>query len=61
MPIEQILNGCDDGEETAKAMRYHNWPITLPIYAGQDERYDEIAPLYRRMAEWVEERRTLSD
>lgn len=39
-----------------QAMRYHNWPITLPVYAGQEERYDEIAPLYRKMAEWVEER-----
>ena len=39
-----------------QAMRYHNWPLTLPVYAGQEERYDEIAPLYRRMSEWLEER-----
>lgn len=38
------------------SMRRHNWTITLPVYAGQEEHYDEIAPLYRRMAEWVEER-----
>lgn len=37
-----------------QALRYHNWPLTLPVYAGQEERYAEIAPLYRKMAEWVE-------
>lgn len=36
------------------ALRYHNWQLTLPVYSGQEERYAEIAPLYRRMAEWVE-------
>lgn len=37
-----------------QAMRYHNWTLTMPVYAGQLERYEEIAPLYRKMAEWVE-------
>lgn len=39
-----------------QALRYHNWPLTLPVYAGQEERYAEIAPLYRKMAEWVEKK-----
>ena len=30
--------------------------LTLPIYGGQDDRLPAMAPLYRRMVEWVDER-----
>ena len=38
-----------------QVMRYHGWMMTLPIYGGQDDKLPAIAPLYRRMAEWVED------
>lgn len=37
-----------------QALHRYGWSLTLPVYAGQEERYSEIAPLYRKMAEWVE-------
>lgn len=37
-----------------QVLRYHGWMMTLPIYGGQDNKLPAMAPLYRRMAEWVE-------
>ena len=39
-----------------QALRYYGWMLTLPIYGGQDDRLPAMAPLYRRMVEWVDER-----
>ena len=36
------------------ALHRYGWSLALPVYAGQEERYQEIAPLYRKMSEWVE-------
>ena len=37
-----------------QVLRYNGWMLTLPIYGGQDNKLTAMAPLYRRMAEWVE-------
>ena len=39
-----------------QVLRYYGWMLTLPIYGGQDDRSHAMAPLYRRMVEWVDER-----
>ena len=33
--------------------------MTLPIYGGQDDKLPAMAPLYRRMAEWLYSELTL--
>ena len=42
-----------------QVLRYHGWMMTLPIYGGQDDKLPAMAPLYRRMAEWVETQSSL--
>ncbi|MBR2856087.1 MAG: hypothetical protein IKB85_01485 [Bacteroidales bacterium] len=37
-----------------QVLRYHGWMMTLPIYGGQDDKLTLMAPLYRRMVEWVD-------
>lgn len=39
-----------------QVLRYHGWMMTLPIYGGQDDKLPAMAPLYRRMVEWIDRR-----
>lgn len=34
-----------------QTLRRHGWMLTLPVYAGQEEDFEDIISLYRRMVE----------
>ena len=35
-----------------QTLRRRGWMLTLPVFTGQEENFEELGLLYRRMEEW---------